>query len=376
MNRFMELFQLLREHNGSDLHLSAGTMPRLRVHGELRTVDVPETTSDDIMALLRDVLTSEQTPHSRTQDSLLLTDADRLHRFVSSGDLDCVCEIPLNNAQHPARYRVNGFRQRRGLSAVFRAIPDRVPSLAELGLSDETQELLSRLALLPKGLVLITGPTGCGKSTTLAAIIDHANSVRQDHILTIEDPVEFIHTPRTCLINQREAGLDSLSFATALRGALREDPDIILVGEMRDRETIALALEAAETGHLVLSTLHTASAPKAIDRIIEVFPSDEQSQIRVGLSESLQAVLAQTLFRRTDGQGRVPALEIMLGTTAVRNLIRENKTFQLHSTLQTGRSFGMQTLDDDIERLVRLHSITPADARLHMKDSGRLEAHL
>lgn len=372
MNRFMELFRLLREHNGSDLHLSAGTAPRLRIHGELRTADAPETTSDDIMTLLRELLAPEQTS-DRMPGSLLLTDADRLQRFEASGDLDCVCEMPLGGAEHPARYRVNGFRQRRGLSAVFRAIPDRVPSLADLGLSDETRELLARLALLPKGLVLVTGPTGSGKSTTLAAIIDHANSVRQDHILTIEDPVEFIHTPRTCLINQREAGLDSLSFATALRGALREDPDIILVGEMRDRETIALALEAAETGHLVLSTLHTASAPKAIDRIIEVFPSDEQSQIRVGLSESLQAVLAQTLFRHAGGQGRIPALEIMLGTTAVRNLIRENKTFQLHSTLQTSRSVGMQTLDDDIERLVRLRHITPADAQLHMKNLGRLE---
>ncbi|MEG1610234.1 MAG: type IV pilus twitching motility protein PilT [Bilophila sp.] len=371
-----ELFQFLRAQRGSDLHLSAGTAPRVRIHGALCPVDAPASTSEDITALVHELLTPAAMSPVASNIGLL-SGEERLQQFEQTGDLDFVCELRLppcaTDTEPTARYRVNCFRQRRGLSVVFRAIPKRVPTLAELGLSDQTQELLQNLALLPKGLVLVTGPTGCGKSTTLAAIIDHANTVRHDHILTIEDPVEFIHTPRTCLINQREVGQDSLSFGAALRGALREDPDIILVGEMRDRETISLALEAAETGHLVFATLHTASAPKAIDRIIQVFPPEEQTQIRTGLSESLQAVLAQTLFCRADQEGRLPALEIMLGTPAVRNLIRENKIFQLPSVLQTSHAVGMQTLDDDIERLIRLHHITPDVAKLHLKDKNRLD---
>ena len=220
--------------------------------------------------------------------------------------------------------------------------------------------------------MLVTGPTGSGKSTTLAALVDYANTKRRDHIITIEDPIEFVHQSKSCLVNQREIGRDSRSFGTALRSALREDPDIILVGEMRDLETISLALEAAETGHLVFATLHTISAPKTIDRIIEVFPPEEQAQIRTSLSESIQAIIAQTLFKRADKKGRVPALEIMFGIPSVRNMIRESKTFQLPSVLQTNRNVGMQTMDDDIERLLLQRIIAPEAALVHAQDKGRL----
>lgn len=251
---------------------------------------------------------------------------------------------------------------------MFREIPQRISTVEELGLPI----MLRELALLPKGLVLVTGPTGSGKSTTLAALVDYANTKRRDHIITIEDPIEFVHQSKSCLVNQREIGRDSRSFGTALRSALREDPDIILVGEMRDLETISLALEAAETGHLVFATLHTISAPKTIDRIIEVFPPEEQAQIRTSLSESIQAIIAQTLFKRADKKGRVPALEIMFGIPSVRNMIRESKTFQLPSVLQTNRNVGMQTMDDDIERLLMQRIIAPEAGLVHAQDKGRL----
>jgi len=265
------------------------------------------------------------------------------------------------------RFRVNYFRQMRGMSAAFRVVPQRVPSMDELRLP----AILKDLVMLPKGLVLVTGPTGSGKSTTLAAMIDHANQHRREHIITIEDPVEFVHQSKGCLVQQREVGRDTRSFQAALRGALREDPDIILVGEMRDRETIALALEAAETGHLVLSTLHTVSAAKTVDRIIEVFPGDMQGQIRSSLSESLRAVVSQVLFARADKPGRVAAQELLLAVPAVRNLIRENKTYQLPSLIQMGKAQGMQHLDEQIQKLLDSGMISPEDALAQAVDKKR-----
>lgn len=346
MSTIDNLFQLLHTNLGSDLHLSAGSPPVLRIYGDLVRVDAPAVSSEELMAVLREMVPME-----------------RVQAFEQSGDLDFAYEIP-----GLARYRANFFRQNRGVAAVFREIPQRISSVEELGLPP----MLRELALLPKGLVLVTGPTGSGKSTTLAALVDYANTHRHDHIITIEDPIEFVHRPKSCLVNQREIGRDSRTFGTALRAALREDPDIILVGEMRDLETISLALEAAETGHLVFATLHTISASKTLDRIIEVFPAQEQAQVRTSLSESIQAIVAQTLFKRADGKGRVPALEILFGIPSVRNMIRENKTFQLPSVLQTNRNAGMQTMDDDIERLLTQRAITPEAALVHAQDKSRI----
>ena len=346
MSTIDNLFHLLHTNLGSDLHLSAGSPPVLRIYGDLVRVDAPAVSSEELMAVLREMVPME-----------------RVQAFEQSGDLDFAYEIP-----GLARYRANFFRQNRGVAAVFREIPQRINSVEELGLPP----MLRELALLPKGLVLVTGPTGSGKSTTLAALVDYANTHRHDHIITIEDPIEFVHRPKSCLVNQREIGRDSRTFGTALRAALREDPDIILVGEMRDPETISLALEAAETGHLVFATLHTISASKTLDRIIEVFPAQEQAQVRTSLSESIQAIVAQTLFKRADGKGRVPALEILFGIPSVRNMIRENKTFQLPSVLQTNRNAGMQTMDDDIERLLAQRAITPEAALVHAQDKSRI----
>ena len=331
MAKIDNLFHLLHANHGSDLHLSAGNPPLLRIYGDLARVDAPVVTTEELLAVLREMVPME-----------------RVQAFEQTGDLDFAYEIP-------------------GL-ARYREIPQRISTVEELGLPI----MLRELALLPKGLVLVTGPTGSGKSTTLAALVDYANTKRRDHIITIEDPIEFVHQSKSCLVNQREIGRDSRSFGTALRSALREDPDIILVGEMRDLETISLALEAAETGHLVFATLHTISAPKTIDRIIEVFPPEEQAQIRTSLSESIQAIIAQTLFKRADKKGRVPALEIMFGIPSVRNMIRESKTFQLPSVLQTNRNVGMQTMDDDIERLLLQRIIAPEAALVHAQDKGRL----
>ena len=346
MSTIDNLFHLLHTNLGSDLHLSAGSPPVLRIYGDLVRVDAPAVSSEELMAVLREMVPME-----------------RVQAFEQSGDLDFAYEIP-----GLARYRANFFRQNRGVAAVFREIPQRINSVEELGLPP----MLRELALLPKGLVLVTGPTGSGKSTTLAALVDYANTHRHDHIITIEDPIEFVHRPKSCLVNQREIGRDSRTFGTALRAALREDPDIILVGEMRDPETISLALEAAETGHLVFATLHTISASKTLDRIIEVFPAQEQAQVRTSLSESIQAIVAQPLFKRADGKGRVPALEILFGIPSVRNMIRENKTFQLPSVLQTNRNAGMQTMDDDIERLLAQRAITPEAALVHAQDKSRI----
>lgn len=326
----------MHELGASDLHLSAGSQPIIRLQGEMQRIKYKVLDHEELKKMLYEI-----TPENKAKI------------FEETGDVDFSYEVP-----HLARYRANFFMQKRGIGAVFREIPQKILSLDDLGLPS----VLKNLALLPKGLVLVTGPTGSGKSTTLAAIIDYVNKIRKDHILTIEDPIEFVHEPQSCLINQREVGRDTMSFNAALRGALREDPDIILVGEMRDLETIQLALEAAETGHLVFGTLHTISASKTIDRIIEVFPGDLQGQIRSGLADSLRAVIAQNLFKRIDKPGRVAGIEILIATPAVRNLIRENKIFQINSVIETGRKFGMQSLDDAIMKLLTAGIIDPEQA--------------
>lgn len=327
---------MMHDLGASDLHLSSGSQPIIRLHGDLQRVKYKVLEHEELKKMLYEI-----TPEQKVKE------------FEEDGDVDFSYEIPKL-----ARYRVNFFMQLRGCAAVFREIPQKILSIDDLRLPS----LFKNLAMLPKGLVLVTGPTGSGKSTTLAAIVDYANRQRKDHILTIEDPIEFVHEPANCLINQREVSRDTKSFKSALRGALREDPDIILVGEMRDLETIELAIEAAETGHLVFSTLHTISAAKTIDRIIEVFPGDVQGQIRSGLSESLRAVISQNLFKRVDRPGRVAALEILVGVPAVRNLIRENKTFQINSVIETGKKYGMQSLDDAIMKLLKEGTISSMDA--------------
>lgn len=322
MAKIDAFFKLLAEQGGSDLHLASGSQPIIRISGEMERIKYKLLTNDELKAMLYEI-----------------TPEEKVKTFEETGDIDFGYEIP-----GLARYRANFFMQKNGISAVFRQIPSKVLTAADLGLPD----VCKKFAMLGKGLVLVTGPTGSGKSTTLAAIIDHANKNRKDHILTIEDPIEFVHQPQGCLINHREVGMHTKSFSAALRGALREDPDIILVGEMRDLETIALALEAAATGHLVYGTLHTQSAGKTIDRIIDVFPANQQGQIRTTLSEALKGVVAQNLFKRVDKKGRCAALEILVVTPAIANLIREAKTFQIPSMIQTGKKFGMQSLDDAI----------------------------
>lgn len=329
-------FKMMNELGASDLHLSSGSQPVIRLHGDMQRVKFKVLEHEELKKMLYEI-----TPEQKVKE------------FEETGDIDFSYEVP-----NLARYRANFFVQRRGVAAVFREIPQDILTIDQLGLPG----ILKKMALLPKGLVLVTGPTGSGKSTTLAAIIDYANRNRKDHILTIEDPIEFVHEPINCLINQREVGRDTRSFKAALRGALREDPDIILVGEMRDLETIQLALEAAETGHLVFGTLHTISASKTIDRVIEVFPSQMQGQIRSSLSESLRAIVAQNLFKRIDRKGRVAGLEILIATPAVRNLIRENKIFQIDSVIETGKKSGMQSLDEAIMGLLEKGIIDPEQA--------------
>ncbi len=336
MAKIDAFFKMMNEIGASDLHLSAGSQPIIRLHGEMQRVKYATQSHEDLLTMLYEI-----TPEKKKKE------------FEQSGDIDFAYELP-----GIARYRANFFQQRRGVAAVFREIPQKILSVDELGLP----EILKNLALLPKGLVLVTGPTGSGKSTTLAAIINHANQVRKDHIITIEDPIEFVHEPQQCLINQREVGRDTKTFNSALRGALREDPDIILVGEMRDLATVKLALEAAETGHLVFATLHTISAAKTLDRVIEIFPSEEQGQVRSSLADSLRAILAQNLFKRVDKPGRVCALEILIATPAIRNLIRDNKAFQINSMIEMGKKYGMQTLDDAIMDLLQKNIIDPEQA--------------
>jgi twitching motility protein PilT len=343
-------FHLMHDQGASDLHLSSGSQPILRIRGELERVKYKILENDELKALLYEI-----------------TPEERIKQFEETGDLDFAYEI-----KGLARYRANFFRQLHGVGAVFREIPSKILTVEDLGLP----MVIKRLAILPKGLVLVTGPTGSGKSTTLAAIIDHANRSRKDHILTIEDPIEFVHENVNCTINHREIGRHTRSFATALRGALREDPDIILVGEMRDLETVSLAIEAAETGHLVFATLHTISASKTVDRIIEVFPADQQAQIRATLADALRAVISQTLFKRVDIKGRVAALEIMIATHAVRNLVREGKTYQIPSVIQTGKKFGMQSMDDAIMELLKRKWISGDEAYNKSLDKEKFKTYV
>ncbi|MGP9638976.1 type IV pilus twitching motility protein PilT [Halomonas sp. AOP42-A1-14] len=341
-----ELLAFSAKQNASDLHLSAGLPPMIRVDGDIRRLNVPAIDNNDVRKLIYDIMNDRQ---RRDYEEHL--------------EIDFSFEVP-----GVARFRVNAFTQARGAGAVFRTIPNQVLSMQTLGLD----EVFERLAMLPRGLVLVTGPTGSGKSTTLAAMIDYINDHRYEHILTIEDPVEFVHTSKRCLINQREVHRDTHSFADALRSALREDPDVILVGELRDLETIRLALTAAETGHLVLGTLHTTSAAKTIDRIIDVFPGEEKAMVRSMLSESLQAVVSQSLLKR-EGGGRVAAHEVLIATSAVRNLIREDKVAQMYSAIQTGGSLGMQTLDAALTRLVKEGAVSLEEAQLSAKGTLALK---
>ncbi len=329
-------FKLMNEQGASDLHLVTGQQPVLRIQGDLTRIKYKELDNDTLKAMLYEIAPE-----------------DKIKVFEETGDIDFAYEIP-----GLARYRANFFEQKWGVAAVFREIPSDILTCEQLGLPS----VVRKLASLPRGLVLVTGPTGSGKSTTLAAIIDEANRNRKDHILTVEDPIEFVHKSKEAVINHREVGLHTRSFAAALRGALREDPDIILVGEMRDLETIALAIEASATGHLVFGTLHTTSAAKTVDRVIEVFPVNQQAQIRNTLADGLRAVVAQNLFKRIDKKGRIAALEIMIAIPAIRNLIRESKTFQIPSAMQTGKKYGMQTLDDAIMALLLAKRISADDA--------------
>jgi twitching motility protein PilT len=331
-----ELLAFSVKNKASDLHLSAGLPPMVRVDGDLRKINVPVLEHKDVIRIMFDIMND----HQRRE-------------FEEKLETDFSFEIP-----NLARFRVNIFTQARGAGGVFRTIPSTILSMDDLNLPPIFKEIAS----FPKGLVLVTGPTGSGKSTTLAAIINYINQTRYDHILTVEDPIEFVYESQKSLINQREVHRDTLSFTAALRSALREDPDVILVGELRDLETIRLAITAAETGHLVFGTLHTNSASKTINRIIDVFPGDEKSMVRSMLSESLQAVVAQTLLKRTSG-GRVAALEIMLCNSAIRNLIREDKVAQMYSAIQTGQAKGMQTLDQHLTKLVNENAITSMTAR-------------
>jgi twitching motility protein PilT len=342
-----ELLAFSVQNDASDLHLSAGVPPLIRVDGDVRRLNIPAFEAKDVNALVYDIMNDRQRKE-----------------YEEHLEVDFSFEVP-----NLARFRVNAFNQNRGPAAVFRTIPSDIKSLEELGCPDIFKDIASH----PRGLVLVTGPTGSGKSTTLAAMVDYINSNKHDHILTIEDPIEFVHENKSCLINQREVHRDTLSFNAALRSALREDPDVILVGEMRDLETIRLAMTAAETGHLVFGTLHTTSAPKTIDRIIDVFPGEEKDMVRSMLSESLRAVISQTLVKKVGG-GRVAAHEIMVGVPAIRNLIREDKIAQMYSAIQTGMTHGMQTMDQCLQNLVNRGMITKQDAMSKAADKSQFSS--
>ncbi|QJR13348.1 type IV pilus twitching motility protein PilT [Usitatibacter palustris] len=332
-----ELLAFSVKNKASDLHLSAGLPPMIRVHGDVRRINIPALEHKDVHGMVYDIMNDSQ---RKVYEETL--------------EVDFSFEIP-----NLARFRVNAFNQNRGAGAVFRTIPSKVLTLEELN----APKIFAEIANQPRGLVLVTGPTGSGKSTTLAAMVNHVNEHEYGHILTVEDPIEFVHESKKCLMNQREVGPHTLSFSNALRSALREDPDIILVGEMRDLETIRLAMTAAETGHLVFGTLHTSSAAKTVDRIIDVFPAAEKEMIRAMLSESLRSVISQTLCKTKDGTGRVAAHEIMIGTPAIRNLIREAKVAQMYSSIQTGQALGMQTLDQNLLDLVKRNLVAAPEAR-------------
>ena len=331
-----ELLAFAVKNKASDLHLSSGLPPMIRVHGDIRRINLPPMEHDDVHAMVYDIMSDAQ-------------------RKMYEETLECDFSFAVPNL---ARFRVNAYNQQRGAAAAFRTIPSKVLSLEELN----APKIFADLTTRPRGLILVTGPTGSGKSTTLAAMVNHINENVYGHILTVEDPIEFVHESKRCLINQREVGPHTLSFSNALRAALREDPDYILVGEMRDLETIRLALTAAETGHLVFGTLHTSSAAKTMDRIIDVFPAQEKEMVRAMLSESLRAVISQALMKRIGG-GRVAAHEIMIGTPAIRNLIREGKVAQMYSAIQTGVKEGMQTLDQCLQELLSKGVITKEEAR-------------
>lgn len=338
MADLIELLNFGVKNKASDLHLSSGMPPMIRVHGEVRKINVPPLDKSQVTNMLYDIMNEQQ-------------------RKLFDEEWECDFSFEVAGL---ARFRVNAYNQNRGTAAVLRTIPSKVLTLEEL----KTPPLFAQLMSKPKGLVLVTGPTGSGKSTTLAGMIDHYNRNESGHILTVEDPIEFVHQSQKSLVNQREVGVMTKSFANALKSALREDPDMILVGEMRDLETIRLALTAAETGHLVLGTLHSSSAAKTINRIIDVFPEAEKDMVRTMLSESIEAIISQSLLKTKDGTGRVAAHEIMVGTPAIRNLIRENKISQMYSSIQTGQALGMQTMDQCLVNLVKTGKISVADARV------------
>lgn len=345
MAKIDAFFKLMNDQGASDLHLVSGQPPALRLRGDIERVKYKTLNNDDLKTMLYEIAPE-----------------DKIKVFEETGDVDFGYEIP-----GLARYRANFFMQKFGCAAVFREIPSEILTAQQLNLPP----VITKLAGLPRGLAVVTGPTGSGKSTTLAAVIDEANKTRKDHIITVEDPVEFVHTSQQCIVNHREVGTHTKTFSAALRGALREDPDIILVGEMRDLETIALAVEAASTGHLVFGTLHTNSAAKTVDRIIEVFPSSEQAQIRSTLSDGIRAVVCQSLFKRIDKKGRCAALEVLIATPAVRNLVRESKTYQINSAIQTGKKYGMQLMDDHIMELLEKGWISPEEAYMKGNEKSR-----
>lgn len=341
MAKIDAFFNLMFEQKASDLHMSAGNPPILRINGELHRVDFPPLESDSLKAMLYEI-----------------TPEYKIKQFEETGDVDFGYEIP-----NVSRFRANFFNQKYGVAAVFRQIPSKVLAFEDFEKFDAPlPAVLKKFSMLKKGLVVVTGPTGSGKSTTLAAMMDYANKNRREHIITVEDPIEFVHESKNSLVNHREVGIHTKSFASALKGALREDPDIILIGEMRDLETIELALTAAATGHLVFGTLHTQSAAKTVDRIIDVFPGEQQNKIRATLSEALKGVVAQNLFKRIDKKGRVAALEILVFTTAVANLVREGKTHQIPGMIQVGKKLGNQPLDDHIMEHLRMKRISPEEA--------------
>jgi twitching motility protein PilT len=341
MAKLDAFFNLMFEQKASDLHLSSGNPPILRINGELSRVDYPPLENDSLKAMLYEVAPEH-----------------KIKVFEETGDVDFGYEIP-----NLCRFRVNFYNHKPGIAAVFRQIPSKVLSFEDFEkLEAPMPPVLKKFAMLRKGLIVVTGPTGCGKSTTLATIVDYANRNRKDHIITIEDPIEFVHESKNCLINHREIGVHTKSFAAALRGALREDPDIIMLGELRDLETIELALTAASTGHLVFGTLHTPSAAKTVDRIIDVFPAEQQNKIRATAAEALKGIVAQGLFKRVDIKGRVAAIEILVFNTAVANMVREGKTHQIPGMIQVGKKYGNTPLDDSIMEHLRMKRISPEEA--------------
>jgi len=340
-----ELLIFAVDNKGSDLHVSSGEQPYIRIHGEMRKVELPHLDREDVHNMIYSILNDQQ-------------------RKIYEERLELDFSFDLGEY---GRFRCNVFKQQRGDSAVFRTIPNKIPSFEDLGLP----KVMMNIARLEKGLVLLTGPTGIGKSTTQAAMLDLVNTEFKSHIITIEDPIEFVHASKNCLVNQRELGPHTHSFSNALRSALREDPDVILVGEMRDLETISLALTAAETGHLVFATLHTSGAPNTIDRIVDVFPAEQQNQVRSMLAESLQAIISQMLFKRKDGKGRVAAFEIMVSSPAVRNLIRENKIFQIPSIMQTSKGIGMQTMEASVQDILDRNLVSREEVAFYLNKIQR-----